>query len=82
MNTTNTKTAARPVKKEGYSFAKQAARRELRRMQAEQRNAVYQGLSLEDRMNRAILRRGQSARELTRLAAQRKARDTKKGGAK
>jgi hypothetical protein len=59
----------RPIKTNGYSFAKQGARREQRRVEAEARQAVYARLCLGVKIHTCNARRGQSLREYNRLVA-------------
>lgn len=64
---TNKNTQSRPIKTAGYSFAKQRARRNIRRVEAKARLQAYYDMPPENKINRAVLRRGGSRRELTFL---------------
>lgn len=64
------KVNGRPVKKNGYSFAKQRARRDRRRQEAEKRADYLGTLNLKERLNLVNSRRGASAREWERLTGE------------
>lgn len=50
-----------------YSFAVNRAQHNARRAEAEERDAIYVGLTIQKRIDRAKGRRGESKRELARL---------------
>lgn len=62
-----TSTSKRPVKTEGYSNATRLAKLNARRADAKARQAIYDGLTIEQKQDRAASRRGQSTREYQRL---------------
>lgn len=72
---TEKKSVSRPVR-QSYSHAKADARKDRRRLEAMVRQDRYNGLTLEQKIAKAI-KRGGSNRELTRLMSQVKA-ETKK----
>lgn len=55
-----------PKKNNGYSFAKQQARRDKRRQEAEARQAAYDKLTIAEKVTLAI-QRGGSQKELAKL---------------
>ncbi len=57
----------RPVKRDGYSFAIQGARRKARRLDAESRQRSYDALTRDEKLARCE-ERGGSAREIARLS--------------
>ena len=63
MNTTEEKRKGRS----NYSTAILRANRKRKRQEAEQRDAIYVGLSVQQRLDRAKSRRGESKREIARL---------------
>lgn len=73
---TNTETTGRGKRRESYSFAKQRARRNKRRIEAEARQREYDKLTKDQKIERAKLRGG-SVRELIRLGVNRKPRTVK-----
>jgi len=55
------------IKTAGYSFDKQQARRDTRRLEAEARQEAYDKLSVSERLVLIASRPGDSKRELRRL---------------
>lgn len=66
MDTKTTETKKRG-KTNGYSSAKLHAKRDQKRLEAEQRQAKYDKLSVNQKIVQAVKRRGLSKREVTRL---------------
>ena len=56
-----------PIKIKGYSNRKRLARKQQRRIDAENRQLFCDALPVEERINRAKSRRGESKREIARL---------------
>ena len=57
----------RPVKTNGYSSSKLWAKREARRVKADELTEKYQALSLNDKIKLVKSRRGESKKEMARL---------------
>lgn len=62
-----TETNTKRGKVNGYNFSKQQARRDKRTLEAENRQAVYDKLTLQQRIDLAKSRRGKSKQEIARL---------------
>jgi len=60
----------RPLKKNGYSSVHLHAKRDRKRQEAEARQREWNSKSLQERIEIAARRRGASAREVTKLAAE------------
>lgn len=65
----DSKTAKRPVKTEGYSSSVLRATKAAKRAEAEERQVRYDNLSTEAKVQLTVLRRGCSTRERKRLDA-------------
>jgi hypothetical protein len=65
----DSKTAKRPIKIGGYSSSVLKATRAAKRAEAEERQARYDGLSIEAKIQLASIRRGLSGKELRKLWA-------------
>jgi len=59
----------RPIKTAGYCRDTANAKRDCRRRDAISRQAIYDGLSMQDKLALTVSRRGDSAREYNRLNA-------------
>ena len=71
---TNTKTAATVRKgRESYTFVKQQSRRNRRAEEANARQLEHDSLTVTEKVAKAKSRRGNSAKEITRLTAIKKA---------
>jgi len=57
----------RPVKINGYSNKTKAAKDLKRAKEAESRDRIYQGLTIEQKIERVLSRRGKSERERNKL---------------
>lgn len=72
--TTKTSTSANPARRrktEGYNSATLHAKRDSRRIEAEDRQRACEALTLQERLARIDARRGASAREWERLTGDR-----------
>ena len=59
----------RPVKKNGYKYHAPLVKKDKRRQEANARNLIYKSLNKENKIKLIKSRRGNSKRELNRLAA-------------
>jgi len=66
------------IKIDGYSSATLWANRKRKRLDAESRDKIYRGLSIQDRISLAQSRRGNSSKEVARLKKLQQAEKPKK----